>query len=177
MLALDKEYLTFTRTVVHFVQDGRVVHEVVFEPWEQFRLEKLAPLERAAYVTHLIISGEIDRAEELLMLPPYLRLVVPKEIKDEISRARLVAAVNQALDPEYRKKMLVRYLESTREESLSRAGERGVPRSTANRLLDRLIEEVKQLSTLEEVVKYERMDFVDYIASSASVLRSVAHAR
>lgn len=174
---MEREYLTFTRTVVRFVQGGRVVREVVFEPWEPFTLGKLAPLERAAYVAHLIASGRIREAEELLMLPPYLKLVLPRGVGDEVARARLIAVVNQALDPEYRKKMLVRYLESTREEILSRAEERGVPRSVANMLLNRLIEEVKQLRTLEEVVKYERMDFVDYVTSSASVLGGIAHAR
>lgn len=174
-VVLGSEYLTFTRTVVRFVRDGGVVREVVFEPWEPFTLKRLTPVERVAYVAHLIVSGRIREAEEVLMLPPYLKLVLPREFRDEVARARLIAVVSQALDPEYRKKMLIRYLESKREEILSRAEERGVQRSVASVLLNRLIEEIKQLKTLDEVVKYERMDPVDYVASSATAL--VAHAR
>lgn len=159
---------TFTRTVLKLVDSqGRVVRSYVIEPFDKFSVEKLPVQDKVALLAYLIESGDYRAVEEVLKLPPYLKLVIPRTM-GEPEKVRLRKILMDALNPEYRKSMLIRYLETNRESIISQASSRGVSPSVASSLLNRLIDEIRSVSNLEEVMHYERLDPVDYIVSLAS---------
>lgn len=167
--------LTLTRTVYRFVRrDGTVVKEVAVEPGD-FPEVRLTPTELGAYVAHLAARGDYGEIRRILRLPHYLSLVIPSPPQDEASREvwrlALVSEVGRALSPDYRKSMLIRYLESNRDRILQSAVERGVSRADAERYFRALLSEIRSATTLDEVVRYESLDPVRYIVSSASVHR------
>lgn len=169
---MDIPTLTFTRTIIQFVRDGTVVNEIVIEPWEKLTVEKImgiGPEEKVALIVFLIQQGKYNDVENILRLPPYLKLILPSSDITSATLPFLVQTISQALDPEYRKSMLIRYIQERRSEIISQAEERGIPKLLAERLLDRYVNEIKSLNTLEEVMDYENRDPVDYITSLARI--------
>lgn len=162
--------ITLTRTLIRFTQGDKVVREIVVEPWEtpEGKIRVLPIDEKAAYIVHLIETGNIDGAAGALSLPPYLKLFVPPATGfGELERFRLFQAVKQALDPSWRRSMLLRYLEAVRDDVIEWAASIGIDRGVAEQALDALAREVSGLQTLEEVMNYERIDPWNYVASFA----------
>ncbi|MEM4436160.1 MAG: hypothetical protein QXO22_04275 [Thermosphaera sp.] len=168
--------ITLTRTIYRFVRkDGTVVKEVIVEPGGKLLLNSLTTDELSALLTKMIEDGDVRAVQQYLKLPPYLQLVVPQPPADasqqEVWRAYLAAEISKALNPDYRKSMLLRHLNSVKGTIISRAVEEGVQRDEAERLFKRLLSEVRNTSTLGEVIKYEGVDPVNYIVSLGSVSR------
>lgn len=181
---------TFTRTVVRYFQNGNLIRSVVLDPFSlsKMNIESIGLPNLIQYIEALFDSGSDPKSIlSSLNIPPYINIKIPAPPSDpslrSLWRQQLANILTQITNLNYRKSLLLDFVQRTLSNLESTLEQQGYDPSSIKNAASSFLEKVKsrlaQINTMEDLEQYEseiyNTDFYSAVVSSIGKYKYAAN--